>query len=234
VRFITAGGAALTPEIIRSTFERGLTQKQGFGMTEMGPGIFALDPWDGYNHAGSIGKPNILVQAKVVLADGREAGPEESGELFLRGPSLFGGYWRDEKETESSFSEGWLKTGDVVRRDKAGYFYVVGRTKNIIRSGSESIFPEEVEKLLQTHPAVSESLVFGVPDQKWGEVPKALVVCRPNVTVSKQELETFCEGKIAKYKIPKYFEMVSGIPKDSMGKVSRARLSQIFSSTSEG
>jgi fatty-acyl-CoA synthase len=234
VRFITAGGAALTPEMISATFDRGLTQKQGFGMTEMGPGIFALDPWDGYNHRGSIGKPNLLVEAKVVRGDGRDADVNESGELFLKGPSIFGGYWKDEEETEKSFVDGWLLTGDVVREDGDGYYYVVGRTKNIIRSGSESIFPEEVEKVLQSHPSVVEALVFGVGDPKWGEVPKALIVCRTGMRVSNEDLAAFCQGKIAKYKIPKYFERVSEIPKDSMGKISRAKLSQEFAKQSKG
>lgn len=228
VRFLTAGGAALTSEMIKAVFEKGITQKQGYGMTEMGPGIFALDPLDGYNYMGSIGKPNILVEAKVVRSDGSEAGPNESGELLLRGPSVFGGYWNNEIETCETFEEGWLKTGDIVLRTNDGYFYVIGRTKNIIRSGSESIFPEEVEKLLQSHPAVAEALVIGIPDPKWGEVPKALIVVRKTMNVSVENLYTFCADKIAKYKIPKYFEFVPGIPKDSMGKTSRVRLAQLF------
>jgi fatty-acyl-CoA synthase len=233
VRFLTAGGAALTPEMIKAVFERGLTQKQGFGMTEMGPGIFALDPWDGYNHQGSIGKPNLLVEARVLRGNGTDADVNESGELFLKGPSIFGGYWNDEEETEKSFVNGWLSTGDVLRKDRDGYYYVVGRTKNIIRSGSESIFPEEVEKMLQSHPAVAEALVFGVDDSKWGEVPKALIVFRTGMRVSNDDLAAFCQGKIAKYKIPKYFESVPEIPKDSMGKISRARLSQEFGKESQ-
>ncbi|MCL5067906.1 MAG: AMP-binding protein, partial [Thaumarchaeota archaeon] len=178
VRFITAGGAALTSEMARATFERGVTQKQGFGMTEMGPGVFALDPSDAFANMGSIGKPNLLIESKIVREDERLSATNEPGELWLRGPSVFGGYWNDEKETTERFENGWLKTGDVVKEDAHGFFYVVGRTKNVIRSGSESIFPEEVERVLQAHPSVQEALVIGVPDPKWGETPKALVVLK--------------------------------------------------------
>lgn len=228
VRFLTAGGAALTPEMIRAVFEKGITQKQGYGMTEMGPGIFALDPFDGYRYMGSIGKPNILVEAKVVRSDGSQADADESGELLLRGPSVFGGYLNNDEETLGTFDEGWLKTGDIARRTSDGYFYVVGRTKNVIRSGSESIFPEEVERILQSHPAVSEAIVIGIPDPKWGEVPKALVVLRGGLNASAGDLVSYCDGKIAKYKIPRHFEFVTEIPKDPMGKTSRVRLSQLF------
>ena len=228
VRFLTAGGAAMTPDLIQAVFEKGVTQKQGFGMTEMGPGVFALDPWEGFGHRGSIGRPNLLIEARVIKEDGTDAVSGEAGELLLRGPSVFGGYWEDEGETARAFEDGWLKTGDVVRVDEGGYYYVVGRTKNIIRSGSESILPEELERLLQSHPGVAEALVIGVADSKWGEVPKALVVTRPGVAVSKGELLAFCEGKVAKFKVPKYFELVQSIPKDSMGKVQRTKLAREF------
>ncbi|MCL4518431.1 MAG: AMP-binding protein [Thaumarchaeota archaeon] len=233
VRFITSGGAALTTDMIQATFEKGITQKQGFGMTEMGPGIFALDPWDGFLHMGSIGKPNLLVEAKTVREDGRAASPEEEGELLLRGPSLFGGYWKDEEETEKTFEDRWMRTGDVARVDKEGYFYVVGRKKNVIRSGSESVLPEEVEKVLLANPAVKEVVVVGVPDQRWGEVPKALVVRKLGHDIGKEDIIAFCEGKLAKFKIPKYVQFVREIPKDSMGKTSRAKLAREFGNPSD-
>jgi fatty-acyl-CoA synthase len=233
VRFLTAGGAAMTQDLIQAVFEKGVTQKQGFGMTEMGPGVFALDPWDGFGHRGSIGKPNLLVEARVVKEDGTDSPPGEGGELLLRGPSVFGGYWKEDEETRRAFDGSWLRTGDVVRVDEGGYYYVIGRTKNVIRSGGESIFPEEVERLLQSHPAIAEAMVIGVPDPKWGEVPKALVVAKANNSLTKADVLTFCEGKIARYKVPKYVQMLQSIPKDSMGKVQRAKLAKEFGQPSD-
>ena len=228
VRWITSGGAALTPELIRAVMKKGVVQKQGFGMTEMGPGVFALDPWDAERKMGSIGKPNLLVEARVVKDGEVEASPGEEGELLLRGPSLFGGYWRMPEETERALRGGWLHTGDVVKRDDEGYFYVVGRRKHVIRSGSESIYPEEVERVLLAHPKVEEAVVIGVPDPKWGEVPKALVVLRRGEKLTKEELAEFCEGKIARYKIPKYLQVLDEIPKSPLGKVSRAALAELY------
>ncbi len=228
VRFITAGGASLTSEMVRATFERGVTQKQGFGMTEMGPGIFALDPWDAFANMGSIGKPNLLIESKVVHENERLSATNEPGELLLRGPSVFGGYWNDERETADTFEDGWLKTGDVVREDAHGFYYVVGRTKNVIRSGSESIFPEEVESVLQAHTSVQEALVIGVPDPKWGETPKAIVVLKRGSKASKEDLMEFCDGRLSKFKIPRNIQFVDSIPRDSMGKVSRAKLSEQY------
>ena len=228
VRWITSGGAALTREIIRGIFRKGITMKQGFGMTEMGPGVFALDPWDAHRKMGSIGLPNLLVEAKVVREDGRIAGAGEEGELLLRSPSIFGGYLTMAEETAKAVRDGWLHTGDIVKRDDEGFFWVVGRSKNVIRSGAESIYPEEVEKVLLEHPAVVEAVVIGVRDEKWGEVPKALIVLREGARITKDELVEFCMGKIAKYKIPKYIQVVKAIPKTDVGKVSRRKLVELF------
>ena len=219
VRWFTSGGAAQTEEIRQAFDEKGLTLKQGYGLTEMGPGVFALDPWDARRKAGSIGKPNYLVEVRVVDDEGRDVGPGQDGELLLRGPSLFGGYWQMPDETARAFEGGWLHTGDLVRYDEEGYFYIVGRKKFVIRSGSESIYPWEVEAVLKEHPKVEDVLVIGVPDEKWGEVPKALVVVREGEELTGEELVAFCEGKLARYKIPRYIQFVEEIPRSPVGKI---------------
>jgi len=228
VRWITSGGGALTTDIIEKIFEKGVVQKQGFGMTEMGPGVFALDPWDAKRKMGSIGKPNLLIEAKVVAPDGREVPRGVEGELFLRGPSAFSGYFKSEEETRSAVKDGWLATGDVAKMDEEGYFWIAGRIKNVIRSGEESIYPEEVEKLLLMHPKIKDAVVIGVPDEKWGEVPKAIIVLKEGERITKEEVVEFLKDKLAKYKIPKYVEVVSQLIYTETGKVSRQALKSMY------
>lgn len=228
VRWLTSGGGALTQELIEKMFEKGVVQKQGFGMTEMGPGVFALDPWDARRKMGSIGKPNLLVEARVLDSEGREAPPGVEGELYLRGPSVFSGYLGEEEEMKALVKGGWIATGDVVRRDEEGYYWVVGRVKNIIRSGEESVYPEEIEKILATHPKIESAVVIGVPDEKWGEVPKALLVLKEGERITKEEVVEFLRDKLAKYKIPKYVEVVKELVYTETGKVSRAALKALY------
>ncbi len=222
VRWITSGGGALTRDLIEKIFEKGVVQKQGFGMTEMGPGVFALDPWDAQRKMGSIGKPNLLVEARVLGGSGSE------GELYLRGPSVFSGYLDNEEELKKMVKDGWMDTGDIARIDDEGYFWIVGRAKNIIRSGEESVYPEEVEKILLAHPKIKDVVVIGVPDEKWGEVPKALIVLKEGERISKEEIVDFLKDKIAKYKIPKYVEVVEGFVYTETGKVSRSELKKLY------
>jgi len=228
VRWITSGGAALTRDLIETIFKKGIVQKQGYGLTEMGPGVFALDPWDAKRKIGSIGKPNLLVETKVVKEDGSIAERGEEGELLLRGPSLFGGYWRMDDETEKALEGGWLHTGDIVRIDDEGFYWIVGRRKHLIKSGAEAIYPEEIEKILLNHPKIEDVVVIGVPDEKWGEVPKALVVLKSGEKITKDEIVNYLIDKIAKYKIPKYIQVLKEIPKSPLGKVSRKELTKLY------
>jgi fatty-acyl-CoA synthase len=224
VRWFTTGGAALTKEIMDLLLKKGVIMKQGYGLSEAGPGVFALDPKDAVRKLGSIGKPNLLVDVRVLTDKGKEAGPNESGELLIRSPSLFGGYWKNPAETAEAVEGGWFHTGDIVTYDDEGFFFVVARKKLVIRSGSESIYPEEIERILVSHPKVAEAVVIGVPDKKWGEVPKALVVIKAGERTTSEEIISFCAGKLAKYKIPKSLEFIDSVPKTSAGKVEREQL----------
>jgi fatty-acyl-CoA synthase len=160
-----------------------------------------------------------------VVNDKREdAAVNEPGELLIRSPSLFGGYWRNSEETRKVVDGGWLHTGDVVRVDEEGFFFIVGREKRVIRSGSESIYPEEIEKLLCLHPKIVEAFVVGVPDRKWGEVPKAFIVTRTGETLEKEEVVRYCLKEVAKYKVPKEIKFVESIPKSAAGKVLKDEL----------
>jgi len=231
VRWFTTGGGALTKEIVDAFLKKGVTMKQGFGLTEVGPGVFALDPKDALSKVGSIGKPNLLIDIKVADGKGREVGPNKPGELLIRAPSMFGGYWNNPKETVEAIKGGWLHTGDIAKYDDEGYFYIIGRKKHVIRSGSESIYPEEVEDILITHPKIEDAAVIGVPNKKWGEVPKALIVVRKGEKIRNEEIIGYCEGKLSKYKIPKIIEFVESLARTSAGKLLRKKLAEKYGSS---
>jgi fatty-acyl-CoA synthase len=224
LRWFTTGGAALTREIVDTLLMKGVLMKQGYGLTEAGPGLFALDPKDALRKLGSIGKPNLLIDVRILGEDGKEAGAHEPGELLIRAPSLFGGYWKDPQETAKATEGGWFHTGDIVKHDDEGFYYIVGRAKRVIRSGSESIYPEEIERILASHPKVYEAVVIGVPDAKWGEVPKALVVLRHGASMKEDEVVDFCTSRLARYKAPKAIEFIGSVPRTPAGKISEKEL----------
>jgi fatty-acyl-CoA synthase len=224
VRWFTTGGAALTRNIVEAMLKKGVIMKQGYGLTEVGPGVFALDPKDAIRKLGSIGKPNLLIDVKVMNDKGEDCAVNEPGELLIRSPSLFGGYWRNPEETRKAVEGGWLHTGDVVRVDEEGFYFIIGREKRVIRSGSESIYPEEIEKLLLLHPKIVDAFVTGVPNEKWGEVPKAFIVIKTDETLDKDQVVNHCLKGLAKYKVPKEIEFVESIPKTAVGKVLKDEL----------
>ncbi|TFG34633.1 long-chain fatty acid--CoA ligase [Candidatus Thorarchaeota archaeon] len=206
VRFLTSGGEPLPLDIIRTFKEvHGVKFKQGFGMTEVGPGCFALDPCDAERKIGSIGTPNFFIDAKVVDPEtGRECGANEVGELLFKGPSVTIGYWNRPELNKTLLDEnGWFKTGDMVYFDDEGYYYVVDRVKDMFISGGENIYPREIEKLLEQHPKIAQVQVIGIPDSKWGEVGRAIVVLKAGKVAKEEEILEFCKEKLAKFKIPK-------------------------------
>ena len=182
LRFCTSGGAPLPiPLVEKYTREKNIRFKQGFGMTEFGPGIFALAPDDAIRKAGSIGRPNFFVDAQILDDRNNFLGPNEPGELVLKGPSYCSGYFNNPDATETAVDIlGFFHTGDVAYFDDEGYFYIVDRKKDMFISGGENIYPAEIEKVLYEHPAVHMCAVIGLPDTKWGEVGKACVVLKPN------------------------------------------------------
>ncbi|MDR5682650.1 MAG: long-chain fatty acid--CoA ligase [Armatimonadota bacterium] len=233
VRF-SCGGAPCPLRIIEAFQERGLLFQQGYGLTETAPTCLILPAEDAFRKAGSAGKPAVHVQARVVDDDGREVPPDAVGEVWTRGPNLFSGYWRRPRETEEAFEGDWFKTGDLARRDAEGFFYIVDRKKDMIISGGENIYPAEVEDVLYRHPAVAEAAVIGVPHERWGEVPKAIVVLRPGHALTADELFRFCEPHLARYKIPRLLEVVPALPRNAAGKVLKRVLREHLAQTGGG
>lgn len=227
VRAFYNGGDRCPLEVVKAFRQRGLPFGGGYGLTETSPTAFMLEPEEfekGTQALGFIGKPAFFTEARIVTPEGREAGPGEVGELWLRGPNVFAGYWNLPEATAEAFCEGWFRTGDLAYRDEQGFTYIVGRLKEMFKSGGLNVYPAEVEAVLGQHPAVQEVCVIGVPDPKWGEVGRAVVVLRPGHQVQPEELLAWCEGRLARYKIPKSVVFAEALPRNALGKIVRAEV----------
>jgi fatty-acyl-CoA synthase len=221
LRFCTSGGAPLpVPLIEQYTKEKNIRFKQGFGMTEYGPGLFALPAEDAIRKAGSIGRPNFFVDVRVVDEGNNPLGPNERGELVLKGPSGYSGYWNNpEASAEVIDEEGWFHTGDIVEYDDEWYFYVRDRKKDMFISGGENVYPVEIENTLYKHPAVHMCAVIGLPDEKWGEVGLACVVLKPGASANEEELSAYMQEQLARFKVPKRVVIIDELPLSGMGKI---------------
>jgi fatty-acyl-CoA synthase len=197
-------------------------------LTEFGPNVFSLNEQDAIRKIGSIGFPNFYTDVQVVNDDNQECGVDEVGELVLRGPMCMSGYWQNPTATQETIQNGWLHTGDLVRQDAEGYFYVMGRKKDMFKSGGENVYPPELEKVLRGLPGIRDVAVIGVADPKWGEVGKAFVVLEPGANLSESDLVNFCQANLAKFKIPKYFRFVPDLPKGDSGKILKRKLLEVY------
>jgi fatty-acyl-CoA synthase len=211
------------------TREKGIRFKQGFGMTEFGPGLFALPPEDAIRKAGSIGRPNFFVDVRVVDDDNTPLGPGEEGELVLKGPSACSGYFGNPEATAAAVDDdGWFHTGDIVRYDDEWYFYVVDRKKDMFISGGENVYPAEIERVLYQHPAVALCAVIGTPDPEWGEVGTACVVLAPGTTATEDELIRHMGEHLARYKVPRAVRLMDELPLSGMGKILKRDLKEML------
>ena len=179
---------------------------------------------EGSARLASIGRPYTSVEVRVVGEDGRDVSEGEIGELTVRGDHMMKEYWKLPEETEKVLKNGWLKTRDMAKMDKDGYVFLVDRKSEMIISGGLNIYPNEVEQVLYRHPAVREAAVFGIPDEAWGEMVKAVVSLRPGASVTEVELIDFCRSRLAGFKKPKSIDFVENLPKSAEGKVLRREL----------
>lgn len=222
------GGAPMPDHLIRRYLERGARVCNGMGMTETGPTVFLMNPSMVEHKIGSVGKPQVLASVRIVDKEGRDVSPGESGELWFGGPGVTPGYWNREDANAEAFSDdGWLKSGDIGRCDEDGYYYLVGRNKDMFISGGENVYPAEIENVLAGHPDILEAAVVAVPDEKWGEVGCAHLLARPGHTLpSDREIAVFCRNRLAAYKVPKQFVIVSDFPRTAAGKIQKHLLEQ--------
>lgn len=224
LRYAIVGGEPMPLPLIEIWESRGVPVRQGYGLTEFGPNVFSLNEADSRRKAGSIGFPNFYIDAKVVNEQGTEVAANEVGELVLKGPVTMSGYWQNEKATNETIKKGWLHTGDLVRRDEEGYYYVVGRKKEMFISGGENVYPAEIEKVLRALPGIREAAVVGIPHQKWGECGKAFVSLEDGQDLSVDQMREFCLGHLAKFKVPMQYVIMKDLPKTDSGKIAKKML----------
>lgn len=230
VRYAIVGGEPMPIDLIKTWQAKGVAIRQGFGLTEFGPNVFSLGEEDAIRKIGSIGFANFYIQTRVVDERGRDVAAGEIGELILKGPVCTPGYWRNQRATDEAIVGGWFHTGDLVRYDDEGYFYVAGRKKDMFISGGENVYPAEVERVLSQYPGVREVAVLGLPDPKWGEAGCAYVVAAAapdQAPVTGDALLAFCADKLAKYKIPKQVRFLTELPKGDSGKILKRALREL-------
>lgn len=218
------GGAPCALPIMERWAERGIEVAQGFGMTETSPAAIFLDPADAMRKIGSTGKELMHTEARIVNDDGEEAGPNEVGELWVRGPHITPGYWNRPDATAEAFSDDWLRTGDAAKRDDEGFYYIVDRWKDMYISGGENVYPAEVENVIYQLPGIVEAAVVGVPDPKWGESGVAVVVLEPNSELDQATLIQHCVERLAKFKVPARMHVIDVLPRNATGKVLKREL----------
>ena len=222
VRHWGCGGAPLPDCVVERYRELGVRLCNGMGMTETGPTAFLVDAGDAWARIGSVGKPQLLCSVRIVDGAGRDVPGGMVGELLFAGPGVTPGYWRNEAATRAAFTEdGWLRSGDLARRDADGFYYIAGRRKEMFISGGENVYPAEVENVLSAHPAVADAAVLSEPDARWGEVGRAFVQLAPAAAADEAELAAFCRQRLAAYKIPKDFVFVDDFPRTSAGKIQK-------------
>ncbi|MEU0009130.1 long-chain fatty acid--CoA ligase [Streptomyces sp. NPDC006314] len=219
LRMCISGGASLPVEVLHG-FERRFDCMvlEGFGMSETSPVVSFNHP-DRPRKAGSIGTPIRDVEVRLLDDTGGDVAPGEVGELAVRGPNLMKGYWNRPEDTAAAIPDGWLRTGDLARRDEDGYLYIVDRKKDLIIRGGYNVYPREIEEVLHEHPAVALAAVLGVPDERLGEEVAAAVVLRPGADADTEELQRFVRDRVAAYKYPRRIWVTDTLPMGPSGKI---------------
>lgn len=229
-------GASVAPMQVLEGMARAFPDVEivnAFGQTEMSSNTTFLKGEDAVRKMGSVGRPAVNVEVRIVDEENRDVPEGEVGEIVYRGPTVFKGYHDNPEATAEVFEGGWFHSGDLVRRDEEGYIYVVDRTKDMFVSGGENIYPAELERVLGEHPAVEEAAVIGVPHEKWGETPKALIVLKTGEEASKEELLQHCRSYLASYKKPSYVAFVDELPRNAASKVLRRELRRLHGTTDD-
>jgi fatty-acyl-CoA synthase len=222
LRLAVVGGAPLPEPLLDTWRDRGVAIVQGYGLTEAAPNVLCLPPEDAMRKLGFAGRPYPHVDVALRDPESGEVleGPA-TGELVVRGPNVFAGYWRNPDATKAAFADGWLLTGDVAKRDDEGFYRIVDRIKDMVISGGENVYPAEIESVLHAHPAVAEAAVVGVPDERWGEACVAYVVLLPGAEASEEELVAHCRASLARFKVPRDVRFLEVLPRSAMNKVAK-------------
>jgi fatty-acyl-CoA synthase len=226
VRFIVTGGAPVPERLIRAYLARDVPLLQGYGLSEAAPLALLLDPESALRKIGSAGKPPLLVDVRIAGADGADVGPEETGELMVRGPNVMAGYWNYPEATRKVLTDdGWLRTGDAARMDAEGFVWIVDRVTDRFVADGHEVYPGDIERVLMEHPAIADAAVIAVHTEKRGEAPAALVVpADASTTPTAEELLALCAEHLAAYQVPVSVTFVDRLPRNSVGKLIRSQL----------
>lgn len=218
VRLLAIGSTDVPVDILEAVHQRDIPIVQVYGATETGPVTTYQRAEESQSTVGSIGRPGLHVQVRVVDSNGQNCPPATPGEVWVKAPNLFTEYWKNPEATTQALSDGWFKTGDVAMWDDQGLLWFVGRLKHVIISGGENIYPAEIERVLQTLDGLAEVAVVGREDQRWGQIPVIVAAVQPGGP-SREALLAACDGKIARFKHPKDVVFVKNLPRNALGKV---------------
>lgn len=231
LRWVMSGAAPVPVPLIKAYEAMGIEIHQVYGLTETcGPGCL-ISPDDALTRAGSTGKTFFHTEVRVVDEQGEDCGPDEPGEVIISGPHVMIGYWNRPDATAEAIVDGWLRTGDVAIMDGDGFIYIQDRIKDMIISGGENVYPAEIENVLMAMEGVADAAVIGIPSEKWGESPLAVIV-RANDEVSAQDVIAHCDGKLARFKMPQAVEFTDVIPRNPTGKVLKRVLREQYETAS--
>ncbi|MFP4531046.1 MAG: acyl-CoA synthetase [Desulfobacterales bacterium] len=219
VQYFLAGGAPCPRPLMETYMRKGVMFCQGYGMTETATGVTALRTEDSIRKLGSCGKPLFHSEVRIVDTEGNELAEGQMGEVLIKSPTVIKEYWRRPEETAQAIKEGWLYSGDMGYFDEEGYLFLVDRRKDMYISGGENVYPAEVENVIMEMPRVSDCGVIGIPDEKWGEAGLAVVVKKPDMEITEQEIIDFCRGRLAGYKRPRKVVFTTELPRTLTGKI---------------
>ena len=234
IRAFVSGGAQVPTPVIEQARAKAFPLCQGYGTTETGPSTTGLKPSDAYSRIGSIGKAGFNCQIRIADKDGVTVPEGDTGEILVKGPNVFSGYWRNEAATREVIRNGWYHTGDIGRQDADGYIFILGREKDVVISGGENIYPAEIEELLIKMDDIADAVVVGRSDEKWGEVPVAVVVPEEGAAIDAADFLDRFDGQLARFKQPKDVVIVTELPRNAMGKVLKQQVREMVSDENFG
>jgi len=235
VRWFISGGAPCPQTLMALWRERkGVVFRQGYGLTEVGPNCFSMTDRESVQKSGSVGKPILHTEMRIVDPSGQDLGADEVGELLIRGPHVCCGYWGNAEASSDAIRDGWFHTGDMARRDADGFYFIVGRFKDMIISGGENVYAAEVEAAVLEHPDLAEAALIGQPDERFGEVGLMVAVARKHRTPSEASVLRTCSERLAGFKVPKRVIFTDALPYSAYGKIQKAELRKRYLDAKSG